>query len=54
MRCPGCGAEISDVEAEFCSRCGSSLRTSEGEVTSRLEVGDSDDHGSSEQAKGSQ
>jgi hypothetical protein len=55
MRCPGCGAEISDVEAEFCSRCGSSLRTSEGEVTSRLEVGDSDDHGSPEtRAKGSQ
>jgi hypothetical protein len=55
MRCPGCGAETSDVEAEFCSQCGSSLRTSEGEVTSRLGPGDTEGGGSrGTQAKGPQ
>jgi hypothetical protein len=48
MRCPGCGAETSDVEADFCSRCGSPLRTSEGEVTSRLEAGDAGDDASTQ------
>jgi hypothetical protein len=39
MRCPDCGNETSDDDAEFCSRCGSSLRPREGEVTARLEAG---------------
>jgi hypothetical protein len=46
MRCPSCGAEASDADAEFCSRCGAPLRTTEGEVTARLDVGDDEDHGS--------
>ena len=39
MRCPGCGNETSDDDAEFCSRCGASLRPREGDVTARLEAG---------------
>ena len=39
MRCPECGNETSDDDAEFCARCGASLRPREGDVTARLEAG---------------
>lgn len=39
MRCPDCGNESSDDDAEFCARCGASLRPREGDVTARLEAG---------------
>ena len=39
MRCPECGNETSDDDAESCSRCGSPLRPREGDVTARLDAG---------------
>jgi hypothetical protein len=46
MRCPECGDESSDDDAEFCSRCGSPLRPREGDVTARLEADGPEGRGS--------
>lgn len=38
MRCPACGAEISDPLAAFCPRCAQPLGDEAGEATTRLDV----------------
>jgi hypothetical protein len=38
MRCPACGAEISDPLAAFCPRCAEPLGDEAGEATTRLDV----------------
>ncbi|HWC14779.1 MAG TPA: zinc ribbon domain-containing protein, partial [Actinomycetota bacterium] len=40
MRCPSCGADITDPAAVFCPRCATPLAGDEGATTARIDVGE--------------